>query len=194
MLKSVSTSISVLRIETEIGVQRARQSPHCDDRRRHQHRANRNLHHQQHVAHRDPPSHPASADPAFTISYGFVRSTCRTGTAPKSNPLTSANSNATTYTFASGFTGIFMGNCGNGRHPLSQRSTITPPHNPTAPPASEIKTASVNSLPQNPPAARPQREPQCNFSRTIRRPRRKQAAQIRACGQQDQSRQQHQRR
>src|ERR1700728_3099047 len=84
--------------------------------------------------------------PAFTTSYGLVRSTCLTGTAPNSSPLNSASSTATTYTCPSGFTARWRAvKLGNGCHALSARSSATLPNNPIAPPPSEIRNASVNS-------------------------------------------------
>src|SRR5947208_6271346 len=74
------------RVEAVVAVQRARQSTHRNHRRSNQHRANRNLHTEQHsrtVIRR--PTLPV--DPDLTIWYGSVLSTWRTGTIPKRNPL-----------------------------------------------------------------------------------------------------------
>ena len=184
--------MAFLRLEAEIAVQRAHQPAHGHQRRSDQHRADGNLHHQQHVAERNPPPGlPAMMplDPALTTSYGLVRSTCRTGTAPKRNPLTSANSNATTYTFASGLHGHDAWEIGELAATRSAaRNSATLPSSPSAPPASEISTASVNSSAQNALAARSQREPQSNFAGAVGGARGKQAAQVGARGQQNQSR------
>ena len=56
------------------------------------------------------------------------------------------------------------GNLGKGCHTLSPRSSTTLPHSPTAPPASEISTASVSSCRRMRIAARPQRQPQRDFA------------------------------
>lgn len=75
-----------------------------------------------------------ATEPDFTISYGSVASTCLTGTAPKRMPLTNASSAAKAYTFASGFSGTFVGNCGKGFHATSLRRSSAPPRIPRAPP------------------------------------------------------------
>ena len=85
-------------------------------------------------------------DPDLTISYGSVLSTWRTGARPKRSPLTNARTKATPYTFASGFTGIWMGQRENGCQTLSHSSSATPAARPTAPPAIEISKASVNNV------------------------------------------------
>ena len=72
-------------------------SAHRNHGRSDQHGTDRNLHDQQHVADGHPPPKPARRlDPALTISYGLARSTWRTGTMPKRNPLTKAKTKATT--------------------------------------------------------------------------------------------------
>ena len=88
---------------------------------------------------------PPTAPPARIVCHGSAFITCRTGTIPNSSPLTNASANATTYVHASGFTGTLIGIFGTGSHALSQRRMPMPPSNPTTPPASETRIASVSS-------------------------------------------------
>ena len=149
MLRSCIYHQCVLKLETEIVVQRARQSTHRNHRGSDQHRTDGNLHHQQHFPDGNAPRQLCPFDPALITSYGLVRSTCLTGTAPKRNPLAIVNSNAMAYTLASGFTAKWIGHLANGCHALRPRNSTTLPQSPMAPPTSEISTASVNKLPQN---------------------------------------------
>ena len=66
------------------------------------------------------------------------------------------------------------------------------PTSPAAPPTSEISTASVKSCRRMRLRLDPKREPQSNFAPTVSGARGKQAAEVGACSQQNQSRQQHQ--
>ena len=56
MLRFVSTSIAFCGIKSEIAVHRTNQPPHGNQRSSHQHRTDRNLHHEQNV----PDGNPAS--------------------------------------------------------------------------------------------------------------------------------------
>ena len=130
--------------------------------------------------------------PVRMICQGSARMTWRTGTMPKSNPLTSASRKRDQVGAQVRIDGDVDGDVGMGCQALSKRRMTTPPARPIAPPASETSTASVSSWRRMSRAAGAERQAQRDFFGAVGGARGKQAAEIGAGGQQDQPGEQHQ--
>ena len=78
-----------------------------------------------------------------------------------------------------------MGAPGKGCHVLIRRNSVMLPRSPTAPPTSEISTASVNNCRRMRVRLDPKRKPQSNFPGTVGSACGKQTAQVGACRQQN---------